>query len=164
LFEDTGRALRRCGLTAEASALAQFYDSSFDEPALILRYVEALQTDLQPRETPAATEGALPLDGDGPLGPDAFIWEGKKYSGLSMIPWRLLFAIWNTRDRCLEINDTLGGEVWGDHALEPDDNAIGTARKACNTFFDEHPLPFRMQKRGNFVRIVDSPIDLVPEE
>ena len=60
LFQDADRALRRCGLTAEASALAQFYDNSFNEPAPTREYVVALLADLQPEEAPATTESKEP--------------------------------------------------------------------------------------------------------
>ncbi len=87
-------------------------------------------------------------DPDGPVPPNAFQWKGKFSEGLQEAPWRLVNALWSARNRTLPIDTELGGVVWLEHALEPDENQVDGVRTKANRFFDSHEIPFQVAKKA----------------
>ena len=83
---------------------------------------------------------------DGPVGPDGFCWNRTEYFGLAPAPFRLVKYLWNQTDRTADFLD-LGEPVWYDNEKDVDVNAVGSARREANKFFQRHSLPFKLTVR-----------------
>jgi hypothetical protein len=101
-------------------------------------------------------ENSSPAPSDGPVPPDAFLYNGKRFGGLPPTAWRLIRELWSASGRTREI-DFLADPVWRDHALYPDENQVGDVRKAANSFFKANELPFRVSKKGQFLTLKTLP-------
>lgn len=85
----------------------------------------------------------------GPITPDGFFFQGKRYGKLQPTPWRLVNYLWHQRNRTAEYND-LARPVWNDDDMEQvGENAFGGARRIANQFFRTNDIPFQVAKLRN---------------
>lgn len=99
---------------------------------------------------------------DGPIPPDKFRWDGAVIEGLQATPWRLLDVLWKASNKVHRI-DELGGPVWRDHAIYPDETAFGSARKRVNEFLREGNVPYRVKKNGDYAVLQSQTPGISPE-
>lgn len=89
---------------------------------------------------------------DGPVPPDAFRWNGTLQKGCPGTAWRLLDTLWKEQNRTSLISD-LADPVWRDHAIVPDENQVGHVRKKTNKFLNDHQIPFKVSKKGDYISL-----------
>ena len=80
---------------------------------------------------------------DGPIAPDKFGWEGREYERLSPVPFRLVSELWQAKGRTRTTED-LAGPIWGDAADMPTADAVRSATRQANRFFEKRGIPFRV--------------------
>lgn len=143
-FCEADRVLRleQVSLSEVAEEILRLYDDKCENSGRTLQYVEALLTELDPNRT----QPGRPVI-DGPMLPDAFCWEGKKYSGLQPIPMRLVFELWDSPNMTRDVID-LQESVWGDSNAGLADNALRSAQAKGNKFFCQKKLSFRIKLSG----------------
>jgi hypothetical protein len=89
----------------------------------------------------------IAIKSNGPVPPNCFVWNKEKYDGLPPVPWRLVDTLWKSPNHTAGYR-TLGEPVWDDREIEPDKEAVGTARKAANRFFQAKGIPLKVAIKG----------------
>jgi len=100
------------------------------------------------------TPGAPPLM-DGPLAPDAFVWNGKTHHGLAHKPFLTLQYLWHCKGRAAQPDADLAAAVYGDREEDFPDHAVRGLRQALNGFFRANALPFHARKCNGCLTIAD---------
>jgi len=89
---------------------------------------------------------------NGPFSPDGFAWDGRKHTGLTPIPWRLVDYLWPAKNRTAHFYD-LAVPVWREAGAVVTADRVGSARREANTFFARHTLPWRVSISGESVTL-----------
>jgi len=144
-FSPPGEEERRRDLQAAADKLVE----------LLNRVKQTHDTDEEPpAEQPAdATEDVTE---DGPIEPDAFVWQNKKYGGLPRGPFRALQYLWGRPGRAARPDSDMAEAVYGDHAMVEADfpnTAVRGLRQQLNDFFRAKKLPFHARQHNGYLSI-----------
>lgn len=148
-------------MSTQAEEIISLYSNSAENASHTLRYVEALLVDLEPEKTRSNGEPGhdndetIAIKSNGPIPPNCFVWNKEKYDGLSPVPWRLVDTLWKSPNQTAEYRK-LGEPVWDDREIELDKEAVGTARKAANRFFQAKGIPLKVAIKGLCVSLRDT--------
>jgi hypothetical protein len=90
---------------------------------------------------------------DGPCHPYSWRRDGKKIVGrMQPAAWRMVNHLWTHVDRAAEFKE-LKLPVYGDREHTADANAFGSLRRAANSFFKKHCIPWRVQLKSRLVSL-----------
>ena len=143
-FRKVVEKLNEAGHEYEAAGLLEAFGDSFENAAQALKYVDAILVSLAPK---GAEETVEP---DGPVEPDLLFLDGKQFSGLQNVPWRLLNELWDFRGQSRSVDD-LAKPVWDcDDPVDMPDNAARSAVSKANLFFRKHGIPLTIRTRQEY--------------
>ena len=95
---------------------------------------------------------------NGPVPLDEFHWNGRRCRITRPLVWRLINYLWNCPNRTARF-ENLAEAVWEDHAVDIDESKFGSVRRDANTFFNDNGIPYFVQHKSVWVKIVDMQSD-----
>ncbi len=101
----------------------------------------------RPGEQVAREEGGLTSDEtvaeEGPAPPDAWVYQGQRFRGLTSKPFRFAKLLWEGKRGTWVTFGEIAKMVLQDHATEVSSDQVGNWRRQANAFFREHDIPLK---------------------
>lgn len=97
-----------------------------------------------------------PDDEEGPVAPDAFVWQGVTYRGLPRKPFYAVRFLWTQPNKAAEDSE-LAEPVWEDKEALIPDHAIKGLREQINAFFRDNGVPWHATAKHRALALCSGP-------